>query len=894
MLSKFYSLLKNAIDFKTLRTRAEVIHALERNYGQRAFHQSAYCCEQFLRADGFQDVQRIAIPCDGKATALDAVMPQAWDRTGRSFFRIESPQCSDDEALLSDTNLTPFAAGMWSLPTPPNGIRGEIVDWDALPQDSPDVKGKIVLLFRPDYQVAYRYCNAHGAAAMLLCDARLPKETMDDTRWANGNGNVGWYHTKEDKRGIFFPIPPRKAFFLRELLKRHKKVVGYGVMSTRVYDDVIHTVTGVIPGKSKKEIALVAHIYEPFITDDAIGAAQIIAVAGAIRALAEQGKIPPLKHTIRVLIGMERFGFSHWFADRENAKRTIHLFSFDSSSHHPEIKDGKKLVNLRLTHQQSPSFVDWILLDTLQRQKGIQPVPEAGNLSDDTYVSGPLLNIPSSWIHVHMPLFHHNSNPAFSKPNWEILPITTSALATGILPLACFGKDEFLTLAPALLQAAQKEHAETLKSILTEAKAAKPTDANFYREKAHFLTDCTVERLLSLNQYAPHTFVAKELALAFHEALHSFLEKLPPSPVCWDTPVMQRAKNLVLTPIEPGPAMSLAKVPHKERQTVPFPPMFASLSTYCDGTISLFEAARKNEFALNFRYKEQHWRDLIQFAKITAKYGYFTIKPQFHPTQKELADALRKLGVKAGQKLVVHSSFSSLGELQGGPTAVPKALMNVIGPKGLLLMPAFNFFTFPEDGVFDPKTTHTVIGAVSDAFWQMPGVFRSLAPTHSFAAWGAGAEEILAGHEKTCTLGEDSPLGRLEAMDGYGLLIQCPTALTFKHTVELTNQAKCLHPAGEHYPVRMPNGKVKDVVTWSWRNENCHLAQMEELWPLMFRKKLVRSLSFANAQMLLFKLKDFRKCYEQLLHGKDGCKNCKNRPRIVEATLPEVRRALTH
>ena len=52
-----------------------------------------------------------------------------------------------------------------------------------------------------------------------------------------------------------------------------RKVVLHGVLKARIGKGEIYTVTGVIPGESKEEYGIFAHMYEPFLSDDASGVA---------------------------------------------------------------------------------------------------------------------------------------------------------------------------------------------------------------------------------------------------------------------------------------------------------------------------------------------------------------------------------------------------------------------------------------------------------------------------------------------------------------------------------------------------------------------------------------------------------------------------------------------
>ena len=60
------------------------------------------------------------------------------------------------------------------------------------------------------------------------------------------------------------------------------------------------------------------------------------------------------------------------------------------------------------------------------------------------------------------------------------------------------------------------------------------------------------------------------------------------------------------------------------------------------------------------------------------------------------------------------------------------------------------------DPLFDPRTTPSRMGAISEGFRLSPGTIRSIHPSHSMAVRGRGAEEIVAGHRAAPT-----PFGEL-------------------------------------------------------------------------------------------------------------------------------------
>jgi aminoglycoside N3'-acetyltransferase len=261
-------------------------------------------------------------------------------------------------------------------------------------------------------------------------------------------------------------------------------------------------------------------------------------------------------------------------------------------------------------------------------------------------------------------------------------------------------------------------------------------------------------------------------------------------------------------------------------------------------------------------------------------------------TQADLVEGFRELGLSSGMGVMVHSSLSSFGRVEGGPTAVIQALMEILTPEGTLLMPSFNHgaaFAPYGPGYYDPRETPTTNGAIPDRFWRMEGVARSLNPTHAFAAWGKHAQRYTRHHHRTLTMGPQSPLGLLHQDGGACLLLGVDyTSNTFHHVVEMSTQAPCLGRRSEAYPVRLPDERQVMGRTWSWRAGSCPFTDSNRYADEMAAYH--RTAQIGASRVIFYRL---QACYAVvaniLTQGKRGfppCSGCAIRPRQTADTVP--------
>jgi aminoglycoside N3'-acetyltransferase len=172
---------------------------------------------------------------------------------------------------------------------------------------------------------------------------------------------------------------------------------------------------------------------------------------------------------------------------------------------------------------------------------------------------------------------------------------------------------------------------------------------------------------------------------------------------------------------------------------------------------------------------------------------YYAYQVSGSLTRQKIVKALRDLELSAGDVVCVHSSFSSLGYVEGGPGTLIEALEEAVGASGTIMMPTFSMggsmLSYLEsEEVFDVCNTPSKVGVLTETFRTWPGVRRSLHPTNSVAAKGSLANDLLAGHEQSVRpFGSETPFGRLASFGGKILMINTHIHSFLHHVQDLVD-----------------------------------------------------------------------------------------------------------
>lgn len=234
--------------------------------------------------------------------------------------------------------------------------------------------------------------------------------------------------------------------------------------------------------------------------------------------------------------------------------------------------------------------------------------------------------------------------------------------------------------------------------------------------------------------------------------------------------------------------------------------------------------------------------------------------------KSDLLGCFADVGVRSGGTLLVHSSLSSFGTVRGGEHTVIDALLETVGPDGLLAMPTHTWSTVSaKQPIFHQHLSPSITGRITESFRRRPSAVRSLHPTHSVAAIGPDAQEFCSGHELYSTpCSRTSPYGRVVARGGQVLMLGVGLdCLTLMHGIEEWAEVPWLFNRVETLHVITTSGSVLTVISRRHTNDP-HYEERDfpSLEPLLNQAGAIRYGTAGNATIRVI---DPQRCTDVLM-----------------------------
>jgi len=230
-------------------------------------------------------------------------------------------------------------------------------------------------------------------------------------------------------------------------------------------------------------------------------------------------------------------------------------------------------------------------------------------------------------------------------------------------------------------------------------------------------------------------------------------------------------------------------------------------------------------------------------------------------TAPKLVSAFKEAGIDPEKDLLVHSSLSKIGYVEGGASTVVHALLEFLEPTSTLLMPTSPVVTLQAEhdlDVFDVANTPSKMGSITEFFRSTIAEYRSAHPLEPVSAYGPRARKYTELHHTDSTAyGVNSPW--LKHMEFAGQILYLGTTLinsgTSLHAVEdfithekfkfpiYLDQRRTFHVAYE--------GRRLDITSTVHNPEWSRKRQCDGLIPLLEEKGCLKRIVIGEAPSLL-------------------------------------------
>ena len=460
------------------------------------FEETALYLKQRLEQSGLEQVEIGGGKADGETQAGFWTMPLAWDVKQARLEMVEP-----EHSVLCDYQSVPTSLGMWSGPTPKNGITAEIVDPTTTPW--PDVKGKLVLTDKNAAGYKHRLVK-YGALGAINGFSENPA-LRDGRQWINAWGDNGWGFTKASTPLLSFSITPRQAEHIRKLLAEGKKVKVHAVVDSRYYAGRYPWVTGVLPGVSgTEEVLVLGHSSEQGAQDNATGVAAMIEALNTIGRLIQDGKLPRPQRSIRILLMPELYGsLSYIHAHPERMKNTVAAMTVDTPAASYDLAGTE--YTFYMNPQVAMSYTDALIQRIAKTYFTFRPWRWKENEpGTDSYLGDPTVGVPDVWSYSGTGVVtHHNSEDKPDTVDPRSLHDLITVIASYLYFNASAGQTQAPWLADITVDHVYQEMAESASTALDSLRSGDTAAGSYGLDRMNYLRDRGHDAVLSVLRLVP-------------------------------------------------------------------------------------------------------------------------------------------------------------------------------------------------------------------------------------------------------------------------------------------------------------------------------------------------------------------------------------------------------
>ncbi len=237
--------------------------------------------------------------------------------------------------------------------------------------------------------------------------------------------------------------------------------------------------------------------------------------------------------------------------------------------------------------------------------------------------------------------------------------------------------------------------------------------------------------------------------------------------------------------------------------------------------------------------------------------------------------ALRSLGVRDGDNVMLHAAFGRQHGFRGTVEQLTNVFIDAVGSEGNLLMVSLPYRSSSLQYLralkrFDVRKTPSMMGLVSEFFRRREDVLRSLHPTHPVLVRGPRADWFVAEHPSCLyPCGPGTPFDRLASVDGKVLFFNVAfDNYTFFHYLEHMVAPELPFSLYTEAPFEVPvvdrDGAARTVMTYAFAEEAIRRRRFPVFEQALRERGLIQERRVGNSRILAVRVRDTVDCVREM------------------------------
>ena len=237
--------------------------------------------------------------------------------------------------------------------------------------------------------------------------------------------------------------------------------------------------------------------------------------------------------------------------------------------------------------------------------------------------------------------------------------------------------------------------------------------------------------------------------------------------------------------------------------------------------------------------------------------------------KKDFYNNLKELNLNGNETIMIHSSFSSIKNIEGGAKTILECLKDYF-KNGLVLLPSHTWATMKNDGdIFNKEKCNSCVGYLTNEAIKDKDFIRSNHPTHSVIAYGKMAKEYIKDDDFANTpVSPNGSFGKLKN-DAYILFIGAPLSKnTFIHSIEEEFNVEDRFTDHIYTFYTNDNNKILEFhMPRHYSTLNPHISDnYEKLLPVMLKRNIAKKVKILDSNSYLVNSKLLYELVKEILN----------------------------